>query len=72
MTELKKCPCGKTPSALHVGGGVSSSWAWVCGDCCYNWAIEFRTVHHDWTSNESYENAVKYWNDSPRAEENKE
>ena len=69
MTELKKCPCGKTPNGLLIEEGSTSRWGYAYGDCCSEWMIEFRSVNNNPMSPESYDMAVKYWNDSPRARE---
>lgn len=40
---LKRCPCGKIPNSLLITEGYNVKWAWVSGDCCNEWNIEFRT-----------------------------
>jgi len=65
--KLKRCPCGKFPKELHTAQGSTAKWGYACGDCCNNWNIEFRTVNYDFSSKESYEKAVGYWNEAPRS-----
>ena len=47
MTTLAKCPCGEVPADLSIeDAGQGGKWAWVCGNCCGAWHIEFRTDYH--------------------------
>jgi len=64
---MKKCPCGKHPTELVVvDAGQGSKWAFVYGDCCGEWHIEFRTMYHDLDSNECMALALDAWNEAPR------
>jgi len=67
MNKLLVCPCGKTPSKLYISEAETCKWAYVSGDCCGEWNIEFRTGYYKTDSNECMELAIKQWNDSPRA-----
>jgi len=69
MSELKACPCGKTPDRLSITESATSKWAFVSGDCCGDWLVEFRTNYHDLASSEMYELAEKAWNEMPRTDE---
>jgi len=72
MSEKKRkpCPCGNTPDSLSIYEGISSKWAWVYGDCCGEWSLEFRTGYNPIDSQECRELAEEAWNDAPRKEEN--
>lgn len=69
MAELKICPCGKIPTALLIEEGSTTRWGYAYGDCCSDWMIEFRSVNNNPISKDSYDQAVEYWNDMPRAKE---
>ena len=67
MSELKKCPCGKTPIELWItDAGQGGKWANVEGGCCGEWMIEFRTQYNDLKSGECMKLAIEAWNDAPR------
>lgn len=69
MSELKPCPCGKTPTKLHItDNGQGYKWGNATPDCCGEWGIEFRAVSYDFDSTETYQAAVKAWNHAPRGE----
>ena len=61
------CPCGVQPGKLYIQAGADCKWAWMSGDCCGDWSIEFRTQYAELDSAECMEQAVKYWNDALRA-----
>ena len=65
MTDLKPCPCGKIPRKLWVTDSGSTKWALVCGDCCSEWHIEFRT-HYE-SGDKFMTLATEAWNNAPRA-----
>lgn len=68
MVELKPCPCGKTPTKLCVDGDYNQSkWAWVSGDCCSDWSLEFRTGYNTYKSDECLALATERWNEAARA-----
>jgi hypothetical protein len=68
---LKKCGCGKTPKNLSITQENSYKWAWVSGDCCGEWSIEFRTNYLDLESEECKALANEAWNSAPRGENEK-
>lgn len=45
MENLKPCPRGQTPKSVSIADN-GSKWAYVSGDCCGEWNIEFRTQYH--------------------------
>lgn len=51
MTNLKPCPCGKTPTRVYNIEGN------LYGDCCNRWGVH-RYTEEDWTA---------AWNAAPRA-----
>lgn len=68
MDELKPCPCGKTPTRLHVtDAGQGGKWAWATGDCCGEWHLEFRTDYEPLGSDECADYAIERWNRAERA-----
>lgn len=68
MSELKQCPCGKTPTKLEIYDiGQGGKWAMCYGDCCGEWHIEFRTGYFPLDSGEVQERAIDAWNGAPRA-----
>jgi len=67
MSDLLSCPCGKTPKELFIAdAGQGGKWAYVYGDCCSVWEIEFRTEYYGLDSNECMKLAIEAWNDAPR------
>ena len=64
---LKKCPCGRYPNKLAIEAGSSCKWAFVYGDCCGSWLVEFKANCKDLDSEEIYDLAVDVWNDNPRS-----
>lgn len=66
MTELKPCPCGETPTKLGIDGTGRSKWAFVYGNCCSEWHIEFRTNYALPNSDECMKLGIYAWNDAPR------
>lgn len=66
MTELKQCPCGQTPSFLHVVDTMSGKWINATGDCCGAWSVEGRNDYA--IDTKRYENAIKAWNYAIRGE----
>lgn len=65
--KLKPCPCGETPTKLFItDAGQGGKWAYVYGDCCGAWEIEFRTEYNALDSDECYRLAIEDWNDAPR------
>lgn len=66
MKNLKPCPCGKTPASLFIADN-GSKWAYVCGDCCNEWHIEFRTQYHRIETDECMALAIEAWNMAERS-----
>lgn len=64
--KLAPCPCGKTPTELDVVPS-DTLWAIVQGDCCGEWAIEFRLDEISVDSKEAYRLACEAWNNAPRS-----
>jgi hypothetical protein len=66
---IRCCPCGKTPEKLLVFGAdhTGGKWAWVQGDCCGEWSIEFRLMYENMDSPKARELALEAWNGAPRA-----
>lgn len=64
---LNPCPCGKTPTALHIEPGQSCKYSWVCGDCCGEWNVEFRTGYLAEEDPALMEIAIEVWNRATRA-----
>lgn len=68
MNKLVPCPCGKTPTRLHVNdAGQGMRWAHVAGNCCGDWELEFRTEYNALDSEKCYQLAVERWNEAPRS-----
>lgn len=66
MTQLNKCPCGKIPNFLLISDN-GAKWAYVYGDCCAEWHVEFRTLYNPTDSNECMELAIEAWNQATRS-----
>ena len=70
MSDLKPCPCGKTPERLIVHAEHSCpKWAWVTGSCCDGWGLEFRNDYAWQDSQEQMQKAIDAWNTMERAGE---
>lgn len=68
MKDLKECPCGKIPKKLIISdAGQGGKWAYVGGDCCEDWEIEFATGYYDLKSDECLVRARVCWNIAKRA-----
>jgi len=68
-TKLKPCPCGITPTDLCiVDAGQGGKWAYVYGNCCQYWEIEFRTEYNDLESDKCMELAIYSWNIATRGQ----
>lgn len=63
---LKPCPCGETPNAVGIEADSIQKWAFVYGDCCSEWYVEFRTEYNSPTSPECLALATEAWNEAPR------
>ncbi len=64
--SLQLCPCGQTPSALWVYPSNTCKYAYVSGDCCGEWNLEFRTEYNDLDSDACMNLAIHYWNHAVR------
>jgi len=66
----KFCPCGRIPSVLQITeqSGSGGKYAYVSGDCCGEWEIEFKTNYYDIGSLTCWALAMKAWNAAPRDE----
>lgn len=68
--ELKPCPCGETPTKLHVcDAAQGGKWAIASPDCCGEWETEFRTDYYALDSDECKKLAYEAWNRLPRSTE---
>lgn len=67
MSNLKQCPCGETPDGLLIVDN-GSKWAFVSGNCCNEWNIEFRTHYHRIDSDECMGLAIEAWNSAKRCD----
>lgn len=67
MMVLKPCPCGEIPTELGIQPSSTSKWAWVYGNCCGEWSIEFRTEYKDTDTDECMDLAIDAWGRAPRA-----
>ncbi len=63
---LARCPCGEVPDEVGTMSGVSSKHAWVGGNCCGEWFVEFRTNYEPIGSPERMALATKAWNKANR------
>jgi len=72
--QLKKCPCGETPTALNIEPQESTAGkrGYVSGNCCDEWLVEFRLGYNKPDSKEAKELAIKAWNSAPRKKNNME
>ena len=67
--KLKPCPCGKVPTKLCISESNTSKWAYVSGNCCGEWNIEFRTGYYKLDSKDCMVFAIEEWNHAPRKTE---
>ena len=69
MSELKPCPCGKIPETLAIETAYDrDKWGYVCGDCCGQWEIEFKTNYLSHGDPDLQKIAANAWNSAPRAQ----
>lgn len=70
MNLIKRCPCGQTPSEIHITdtGDRRPKWAHCHPDCCGEWEIEYRNGYVDIHSDIGKDQAVKAWNAAARAD----
>ena len=69
--ELKACPCGNIPKRLCIEGQDRDKYMRVTGDCCSEWAIEFRAGYAMLDDPELLVNATEAWNNASRPTEPK-
>lgn len=67
LRDLLSCPCGKIPDNLGIQPSSTCKWAWVYGDCCGDWNVEFRTEYKPLDSSECMALAIEEWNRASRA-----
>lgn len=73
MEKFKACPCGKIPTELEIySEDPSDKWAYVSGDCCDQWVINFRKNYLFLDSSECIELAGEAWNTAKRVEQDLE
>jgi len=66
MTEkLNKCGCGEIPEYLMTESGSSCKYAFVCGSCCNEWSIQFRSTYTR-DDDKLMELATTAWNNASR------
>lgn len=67
--EIAMCPCGATPTDLSISD-QGGKWSTVCGNCCGEWLIEFRTQYPELDPTDRIASvrklAVNAWNAAPR------
>ena len=66
MSDLKPCPCGKTPSDVSQYGSPYDKWVWASPDCCGEWSVEYRSGYAQ-NEDDQKRNAEFAWNNAPRA-----
>ena len=64
--ELKACPCGNIPKTLCIEGQDRDKYMRVTGDCCSEWAIEFRAGYAMLDDPELLVDATEAWNNASR------
>lgn len=67
MSELKPCPCGKTPTDLHITDGDTYRWKNVMGNCCNEWVVEARVQPLIGEEKTERDACINAWNEAPRA-----
>lgn len=70
MSQLKPCPCGEIPKTLCTAiEGIGSKWGYVCGNCCAEWNVEFRT-QYETDHDKLIKLATQAWNEANRGNSN--
>ena len=63
----QKCPCGEIPGTLIIEINQDGKYGRVLGDCCGEWAIEFK-IGVGRTKDQAALKAQVAWNEAPRGE----
>ena len=63
---LAPCPCGMVPTALLIEMPERAKYGRTMGDCCSEWAVEFRNGYTQ-DPELTTQRARDAWNDAPRA-----
>jgi len=63
---LAPCPCGEVPDGLIMECSERAKIGRAAGQCCGSWYVEYLN-RFEGDQNKMLVNAVKAWNDSPRA-----
>ena len=67
-SEIKPCPCGKTPKSFNMESPPQSKWMMCSPSCCGEWSFEFR-AQYETDAKALVEKAALAWNYLPRAAE---
>ena len=62
---LAPCPCGQVPERLMIEMPQRAKYGLAMGDCCAEWAVEFRNGYTD-NPNETAARAREAWDAAPR------
>lgn len=63
---LAPCPCGEVPNGLIMECSERAKFGRAAGQCCGSWYVEYFN-RFEGDQNKMLVNAVKAWNESPRA-----
>ena len=63
--DLEPCPCGKVPEGLMIEMQERGKYGRTMGDCCAEWAVEFRNGYTA-DQQETLKKAAAAWNAAPR------
>ena len=70
MTKLAPCPCGRPiDDVIITDAGQGGKYAYVAGNCCGEWEIEFRTNYNRLSSQECKKLGIEAWNNAPRGKQ---
>lgn len=65
-TQLKPCPCGKTPNELSIQEGSTYRWRIISGDCCGEWMIESSRIDYMADDEKVKQQCIDDWNRAER------
>ena len=65
--SYSQCPCGRIPTRLCLTEASSSKYAFVCGDCCGEWFIEFNTQYQKLTAEGCKSLGTEAWEAASRS-----